>query len=114
MADALRDLSGRADTDAAMAVWIPEVCYWRMLNGMLVGMADVTTIKVPRALRERIAQDAFRRGVTAASLIGELVDRYEREQRLTAVGHAYAGDADARFADETTAWDEVSADGLPE
>lgn len=87
---------------------------WMSSRGMLAGMADVTTIKVPRALRERIAQDASRRGVTAASLIGELLDRYERDQRLAAVGEAYAAGADAGYADDLAAWDEVSADGLPE
>ncbi len=79
---------------------------------MLWGMTDVTTIKVPRALRERIANDAAQRGVTAALLIGELLDRYEREQRLKAVADAYAPSADAGYAEETTAWDGLSADGL--
>lgn len=77
-------------------------------------MADVTTIKVPRALRERISQDASRRGVTAASLISELLDRYEREQRLDAVGAAYAEHPQSDYLAETAAWDEVTADGLAE
>ena len=82
---------------------------------MLTGMTDVTTIKVPRALRERISQAAARRGVSAASLIGELLDRYEREQRLAAVGAAYtAARAESGHADERAAWDEVMADGLAE
>ena len=81
---------------------------------MLADMTDVTTIKVPRALRERISHDASRRGVTAASLIGELLDRYEREQRLTAVGVAYATPPAAGYSVETEAWDEAAADGLTE
>ena len=82
---------------------------------MLTGMTDVTTIKVPRALRERISQGAARRGVSAASLIGELLDRYEREQRLAAVGDAYAATgAEAGYVAETAAWDEVMTDGLAE
>lgn len=84
------------------------------LDSMLVSMTDVTTIKVPRALRERIARDASQRGVTAASLLGELLDRYEREQRLIAVGAAYAAGSDAEYVDEIAAWDRLSADGLPE
>jgi hypothetical protein len=81
---------------------------------MLNAMSDVTTIKVPRALRERISSHASQRGVAAASLIGELLDRYEREQRFAAVGEAYATGPDAGYADDVAAWDEVSADGLPE
>jgi hypothetical protein len=75
-------------------------------------MPDVTTIKVPRLLRERISRDASARGVTAAALLTELVDRYEREQRLAAVGDAYAAGPDAAYADDTAAWDETNADGL--
>jgi len=76
-------------------------------------MADVTTIKVPQALRERISHEAFQRGVTAASLIGELLDRYERDQRFVAVREAYAAGTDAGYAEDLAAWDEVTADGLP-
>jgi len=74
-------------------------------------MTDLTTIKVPRALRERISRDAARRGITAASLIGDLLDGHEREQRLAAVGKAYATTPDASYVEETEAWDEASADG---
>lgn len=80
--------------------------------GMLDGMTERTTIKVPRALRERISRDASQRGVTAAYLIKELVDRYEREQRLDAVGEAYAIQPDGGYVEETAAWDEAAADGL--
>lgn len=81
---------------------------------MLRSMTDVTTIKVPRALRERISRDAARRGVTAASLIGDLLDRYEREQRLAAVGTAYATAPDASYVEEIVVWDEASTDGWTE
>ncbi|MDQ3715356.1 MAG: toxin-antitoxin system protein [Actinomycetota bacterium] len=77
-------------------------------------MPDLTTIKVSRGLRERISRDAAQRGVTAAALIGELLDSYEREQRFAAVKKAYAGTADLDYAEETGAWDAVVADGLSE
>jgi len=77
-------------------------------------MTDVTTIKVPRALRERISQGASQRGVTAATLIGELLDRYERDRRLDAVGRAYATHPDDGYLEETAAWDEAADDGLIE
>lgn len=72
----------------------------------------MTTIKVPRQLCDRLSQDAAWRGLTAAALIGELLDRYDREQRLAAVGRAYADATDAGYADETAAWGATSADGL--
>ena len=77
-------------------------------------MSDLTTIKVPRALRERISRDASQRGVTAAGLIGELLDTYERKQRLAAVGRAYAETPDAGYVQETEAWEAAAADGLTE
>ncbi len=75
-------------------------------------MADVTTIKVPRAWRERISRDASKRGLTAATLIGELLDRYEREQRFAAVGEAYASPPDPGYVEEIAAWEETGGDGL--
>lgn len=81
---------------------------------MLTSMPDVTTIKVPQALRHRISMGASRRGITAAALVGELVDRYEREQRLAAVGRSYDAAQDVGYGEETAAWDDVVADGLAE
>lgn len=83
-------------------------------EGMLSGMLDLTTIKVSRSLRERISRDAAQRGVTAAALLGELLDSYEREQRFAAVGKAYAESPDVGYAEETGAWDAAIADGLAE
>lgn len=77
-------------------------------------MADLTTIKVSRSLRARISRDAAERGVTAAALIGELLDSYEREQRLAAVGRAYAETSAATYVEETQAWAEANTDGLTE
>lgn len=71
----------------------------------------VTTVKVPRSLRVRIARDASANGQTAAGFLATVVDRWERDQRLAAVGRAYDG-RDQAYRDETTAWDEASADGL--
>ncbi len=83
---------------------------------MLIGMPDVTTIKVPRALRDRIAHDAAGRGITAAALLRDLLDRYERDERLAAVGRAYATESDhpSGDADDVQSWDATLADGLDE
>ncbi len=79
---------------------------------MLTGMPDATTIKVPHLLRERISRDASRRGITAAALISELLDSYEREQRFRAVGEAYAAATEDGYQEETAAWDAAADDGL--
>lgn len=71
----------------------------------------MTTIKVPKHLRERIARNAAKEGLTAAGLIAELLEEHERRERFLAVRRAYAS-PDATYADETEQWDSVAADGL--
>jgi hypothetical protein len=71
----------------------------------------VTTVKVPRSLRARIARDASASGQTAAGFLTTVVDRWEREQRLAAVRRAYGG-RDQAYRDETEAWDATGGDGL--
>jgi hypothetical protein len=71
-----------------------------------------TTIKVPAELRDRINRDASDRGLTAAGLIAELIDDYERAQRFTAFGRAFSA-ADDAYRREVELWDSVSGDGLP-
>jgi hypothetical protein len=46
-------------------------------------MADVTTIKVPKALRDRIAADA--EGLTAQAFLQSLIETHERNKPLAAV-----------------------------
>ncbi len=71
----------------------------------------VTTVKVPRSLRVRIARGASATGQTAAGFLATVVDRWEREQRLVAVRRAYDG-RDQAYRDETEVWDAASGDGL--
>lgn len=72
--------------------------------GTLNGMAATTTIKVPPGLRDRVNRDARARGLTAAQLLTELVDSYERKQRMDDFGRAFAA-AGYEYRDETAAWD---------
>jgi hypothetical protein len=74
--------------------------------------AEMTTIKIPKPLRERISRDAARSGMTAASYLARLVGEQERRDRFAAVRAAYAGEDDASYAAETAVWDATSADGL--
>ncbi|MHB8961322.1 MAG: ribbon-helix-helix protein [Candidatus Limnocylindrales bacterium] len=73
-------------------------------------MTAVTTIKVPKELRDRIARQAADRGVTAAQLLDELLQERERRARLDAVRAAYA-DRDAAYTAEVDVWDTTLADG---
>ena len=72
---------------------------------------DVTTIKVSKDLRDRIASSARTSGVSAAELISRLLDDRERQARLAAVRAAYV-ECDAEYDAETVAWDRLAGDGL--
>lgn len=67
-------------------------------------MAAMTTIKVSPALRDRVNRDANARGLTAAQLLTELVDDYERRKRLEAFGQSFAS-ADVEYHADTRSWD---------
>lgn len=71
----------------------------------------MTTIKVPRQLRERIAREAADFGGTAAELVTELLDEHDRRARFDAVRQAYVSN-DSTYADETEDWDTLADDGL--
>ena len=68
-----------------------------------ISMAATTTIKVPSQLRDRVNRDAGERGLTAAQLIEQLIDAYERERRLDAFGQAFAR-ADDTYRAESDEW----------
>jgi hypothetical protein len=72
----------------------------------------MTTIKVPKHLRERLSRNAGRAGLTAAGLISDLLDERERQARFEAVRHAYETSADDAHAAETQEWDSLAGDGL--
>lgn len=71
----------------------------------------MTTIKVPKSLRERLARNAAREGQTAAALIAALLDEQDRRERFAAVREAYAG-TDASYLQETKEWEALTDDGL--
>jgi hypothetical protein len=75
-------------------------------------MSDLTTIKVPRELRERVSRDARLHGLTAAGLISSLLDDLERADRLRSVGDAYAKGVDSEDTADLSDWDQASSDGL--
>lgn len=82
------------------------------LRGMTVhGEDPVTTVKVPRSLRTRIARNARTTDQSAAGFLTTVIDRWEREQRLAAVRRAYDG-RDQAYREETEAWDHAHGDGL--
>jgi hypothetical protein len=74
---------------------------------------DTTTIKVPKALRERISLDAAKEGVSAAQLIATMLAERERGARFRAVRAAYET-ADDAYRAETDEWDSLAGDGFDE
>ena len=77
--------------------------------------SEVTTIKVSKALRARIAAGAAGEGVTAQTFLETVIDEWERRHRLAAVAAAYADAAPEQLADwraESEAWEATDADGL--
>jgi hypothetical protein len=64
-------------------------------------MTDVTTIKVSKPLRQRIADDAAAEGVSAETFLERL-----------AVGHDYRAGVDQDYVAEMDAWEVAARDGL--
>jgi predicted DNA-binding protein len=54
-------------------------------------MTAMTTIKVPRELRDRLAAQAEDQGVTMASVISHALDELEEQDFWLAVHRAHAG-----------------------
>lgn len=72
----------------------------------------MTTIKVPKELRERVAVGAAEQGLTAAELIASLLDERERQARFRSVRACYAT-TDEGYAAETAEWDALAGE-VPE
>jgi len=72
----------------------------------------MTTIKVPVALRERLALDAAGEGLTAAAFLAQLLAERDRQRRFAAVRAAYAAAEDGSDDGQTRAWDGLAGDGL--
>jgi predicted transcriptional regulator len=74
-----------------------------------------TTIKVSTETRDRLAELARERGMTANSVVEMLLARYLRDERMNAVRRAMAQSSaeDWRtYHEETAEWDVVAGDGL--
>ena len=83
-----------------------------MVYGWRMAAEPMTTIKVPKRLRDRISRDAAREGLTAAGFLGALIAAHERAARFDAVRGAYAADPDVEYVAETEQWDMLANDGL--
>lgn len=76
-------------------------------------MSEMTTIKVPKALRETVMRSARAEGLTAAEFLQRVTEEHARLRRFAAVRHAYAGGGrDADYDEITEGWDQASDDGL--
>lgn len=76
-------------------------------------MADLTTIKVSKPLRERISAAAAQEDATVQRFLEQVMDEHERHKRLAAVAAAIRG-ADAAglstWRAETAEWATVDVD----
>lgn len=80
---------------------------------MLMSMPELTTIKVPKTLRDSVMRSARAEGVTAAEFLELVTAEHARSQRFAAVRQAYATTKRDRDYDEITeGWNEAAADGL--
>ena len=87
--------------------------YLGIHNGMLLCMTDMTTIKVPKSLREHVTRSARAEGLTAAEFLKLIIEEHSRKQRFAAVRKAYDTAGRDRDYDEITeAWDRAATDGL--
>jgi hypothetical protein len=83
--------------------------------GYRFGMADATTIKVSKGLRDTVMRCARAEGLTAAEFLELVTAEHARRRRFEAVRSAYASTAgDQDYAALTTDWDQAVSDGLAE
>ena len=78
-----------------------------------MGMTDMTTIKVPKALRDSVMRSARAEGLTAAEFLQLVTREHARSQRFAEVRQAYVADlTDPDYEGITEAWNEAAYDGL--
>lgn len=71
----------------------------------------MTTIKVPKELRETVMKSARAEGLTAAEFLRQVTEEHARRRRFAAVREAYAGiGRDSDYDEITTTWDQAAAD----
>ncbi|MGB5113390.1 MAG: hypothetical protein WBO08_17935 [Mycobacterium sp.] len=73
-------------------------------------MADLTTIKVSKPLRERISAAAAQEDATVQKFLEQVMDEHERHKRLAAVATAIRGTSAptlSTWRSETAEWSAV-------
>lgn len=82
---------------------------------MIRGMPEMTTIKVPKSLREYVTASAREEGLTSAQFLKRLTDEHARQRRFAAVRRSYvATTGDEDYRQVAAAWDRAVGDGLPD
>jgi hypothetical protein len=78
------------------------------------GMSEMTSLKVPKHLRDTVMRSARAEGLTAAEFLERVTEEHNRHQRFAAVRRAYAESSgtDRDYDEVTSAWDEAGDDGL--
>lgn len=101
-------VSGFSHEERVSDIQLGHTC--DMSNGI-----QMTTLKVPVQLRQRITQKARAEGHTVAEFLAGLLAEQDRRDRFVAVREAYARLSSAEmkaYWEEAAAWDVTLADGL--
>lgn len=81
----------------------------------------MTSLKVPKHVRDTVMRSARAEGLTAAEFLQRVTEEHARHQRFAAVRRAYADrpngpdstdGTDGDYDEITAAWDEAGEDGL--
>ncbi|MFF0269766.1 hypothetical protein [Kribbella sp. NPDC004536] len=76
-------------------------------------MSEMTSLKVPKHVRDTVMRSARAEGLTAAEFLQRVTEEHARHQRFAAVRRAYADSGrDADYDELTEVWDEAGEDGL--
>ncbi len=94
-----------------------DTCITENTESILLDMPLDTTIKVERALRERLSTAARGKSMTVNELLGWLLDDHDRRERITRSVEqmqAAAPDVWDAYEKEFAIWDTAAMDGLEE
>ncbi|NUR95147.1 MAG: hypothetical protein HOV67_07800 [Kribbellaceae bacterium] len=76
-------------------------------------MSEMTSLKVPKHVRDTVMRSARAEGLTAAEFLQRVTEEHARHRRFAAVRRAYADSGrDSDYEELTAAWDEAGEDGL--
>lgn len=104
-----KDWGSNPDGERTTGESLAETTTPKMYTSSYTRSMGMTTIKVPKELRDRINRAAKDRGVSAARVIEELLDARDHARRMAAFGRAIQG-ADEEYWAESAEWESASVE----